>query len=166
MTTAPRTPRGPHDETRPASQSDPVHVHLTHLEQYKMLREEIMQNIRVMDTVQYVALLGSGAIYTWLVLNKSYVSSKFVWFVAPALLVFCSLKYLDLNNRILQIATYLARIEEIAFAQDSRLTGWERYKTSCKLRVYDEVLFTATAAAWLILIIGSFFLSAFLSHGG
>ncbi len=63
MTTAPRTPRRPHDKTHPASQSDSVHVHIMHLEQYKMLREEIMQNIRVMDTVQYVALLGSGAIY-------------------------------------------------------------------------------------------------------
>ena len=164
MTTAPSTPQAPHDEEmHPATQADPGKTQLTHLEQYKMLREEIMQNIRVMDTVQYVALIGAGAIYTWLVLNKSYVSSKFVWFVAPALLVFCALKYLDLNNRIWQIASYLARIEEIAFAQDSRLTGWERYKTSRKLRMYDKILFAATTGAWLVLIIGSFCLSTFLS---
>ena len=58
------------------------------------------------------------------------------------------------NNRIWQIAAYLARIEEVSFAQDSRLTGWERYKTSRKLRVYDKILFAATATAWLVLIIG------------
>ena len=94
MTTAPSSPQAPHDEEiHPESQADPVPTHLTHLEQYKMLREEIMHNIRVMDTVQYFALIGAGAIYTWLVLNKKYVSSTYVWFVAPALLVFCALKY-------------------------------------------------------------------------
>jgi hypothetical protein len=163
MTTTAGTPRAHHgEEMQPAAE---VQTDLTHLEQYKMLREEIMQNIRVMDNVQYVAAIGAGAIFTWLVLNKGLVSWKFLWFVPPALVVFCSLKYLDLTNRIWQIAAYLARIEEVAFSQDARLPGWERYKKIHKLRAYDKVLFAATALGWLILIIGSFALSVSLYNG-
>ena len=61
------------------------------------------------------------------------------------------------------MAAYLARIEEIAFAQNSPLIGWERYKTSGKHRVYYWILIAATTAAWLTLIIGSFWLSISLS---
>jgi len=155
----------PQTDADVASQADPRQNYLTHLEQYKMLREEIMQNIRVMDFIQYVAGIGAGVIYTWQLQNKIYVSPRFLWFIAPALIVFCALKYLDLNNRIWQIAAYLARIEEIAFANDSKRPGWERYKKDHKLSLYDKLLFAATAAAWLILLIGSVFLSAFLYCG-
>jgi hypothetical protein len=38
-------------------------------------------------------------------------------------------------------------------------------KTNRTSQSHDKILFAATAAAWLILIIGSFVLSAFLSVG-
>ncbi len=92
--------------------AEPIQTGLTHLDQYKMLREEIMQNMRALDTVQYAGAVGAAGIYTWLILNAPHVSSKFIWFVPTAALVFCSVKSWDLTNRIWQIATYLVQIRE------------------------------------------------------
>ena len=136
---------------------------VTHLDQYKMLRDEIMQSIRVLDTVQYAAGLGTAGVYTWLIVNKAQVTLDLIWFIPFGLLLFCAAKSLDLNNRIWQIAKYLARLEEAAFGNDLQIPGWERYKQRNKLTLYDKVLFIATACAWLIALVGSFFLSWYLS---
>lgn len=136
---------------------------ITHLEQYKMLRAEIMQSIRVLDTVQYAAALGTAGIYTWLIVNKAQVTLELMWFIPFGLLLFCAAKSWDLNNRIWQVAKYLERLEDAAFGDDPQIPGWERYKRNNKLTLYDRVLFAATALAWLIALIGSFALSWYLS---
>ena len=132
---------------------------LTHLEQYKMLREEIMQNSRALDTVQYAAALGAAAAYVWLVTNKAQVTLQLLWYIPPMLLLFCAAKSMDLSNRISQIARYLSRIEESAFGSDPHLPGWERYKTANRLRLYDRILIAATASVWLLACLGSLLLS-------
>jgi hypothetical protein len=152
------------DHQRVLLQSDVSQTQLTHLEQYKMLREEVMQAIRATDAVQYATALSTAAIYTWLIVNRDKVFSDLLWFVAPFLIMFCALKSADLTKRIWQIARYLALIEEASFAQDSPLPGWERYKFGYNLVGYDKFQTAATTTAWLLLLAGSFVLSYILSR--
>jgi hypothetical protein len=99
----------------------------TQQDQYNMLREEIMQNIRTLDTIQYAAALGAAAVYTWLIVNKAEVTSKIIWYIPSILLMLCAAKSWDLNKRIWQIGAYLACIEEVAFPNDARIPGWQLY---------------------------------------
>lgn len=151
------------DHQRTLLQAGNLQTQLTHLEQYKMLREEVMQIIRTTDAVQYAAALSTAAIYTWLIINKDKVLSNWLWYVAPFLIMFCALKSADLTYRIWQIAKYLTRIEEASFAQDSPLPGWEKYKLGHKLARYDKIETAATFIFWLLLLVGSIVLSYHLS---
>lgn len=135
-----------------------MQTQLTHSDQYKMLRDEIMQNIRVMDSIQYVAAGGTAAMFTWLILNRGDIPSSLLWFVPSIFLAFCALKYIDLNKGIWQIGAYLSLIEEAAFAGDP-IPGWERYKKTHKLSLYDKILFVVNATAWLVFAVGSLVLS-------
>jgi adenylosuccinate lyase len=122
-----------------------------------------MYHSRTMDTVNTRGALSVAAIYTWLLLNKTKIPSTALWYVAPAVLLFCAMQYLDMNQRISNLAVYLVRIEENAFGNDPLLPGWERYKVSKKLRRYDKLHATLASTAWLIVIIASIYLSWHLS---
>src|SRR5215208_7232480 len=134
---------------------------LTHLEQYKMLREEIMHNVRTVDTIQYAAAVGAAAAYAWLVSNKVQISSNFnfIWFIPPLFLCFCAFKSVDLTKRIWQIAAYLVLIEQASFRSDPELPGWEQYKRKSKLRLYDWIMSGVTALFWVGVIVTAFLLS-------
>src|SRR5436305_14052094 len=67
---------------------------ITHLEQYKMLRDEIMQHMRSLDTIQNAGAVSAAAIFGWIILHRTGVVSGTAWF-APAILIFCALKSLD-----------------------------------------------------------------------
>ena len=136
---------------------------VTHTDQYKMLRDEIMQNTRTLDTVQYTAAIGAAAVYTWLIVNKSQVTLQIIWFIPFGLLLFCAVKSWDLYRRIMEIAVYLARLEEDAFGDDSQIPGWERYKKRNNISLYDRLLYISSAFAWLVALVGSFIFSLYLS---
>ena len=59
---------------------------LTHLEQYKMLREEISaQNIRETYRTELVAAVAAATAYAWLLLHKQDVP-RIAWFIPPFLI--------------------------------------------------------------------------------
>jgi hypothetical protein len=142
----------------------PVQTLPTQQDQYRMLREEIMQNVRTLDAVQYVSLLGSAAAYAWLITHKAEVNSKILWYMPPTLLLYCAAKSWDLNKRIRDIGAYLARIEELAFKDETDAPGWERHKIRQGLTFYDRVAKAATEIAWLGAIFLTFFLSWYVSN--
>ena len=98
-----------------------------HREQYKMLREEIVEHQREMNRTEVSGILGVGAIYGWLLLHKASISSRAAWFIAPCLVLLCVIRNTILTFRINQIGTYLKSIEEILLGADSALPGWEHY---------------------------------------
>src|SRR5689334_815416 len=119
-------------------------TNLTHLEQYKMLRDEIMQHVREIYRTELVAAVAAGSVYTWLLLHRqdAGATSPVVWFIPPCLLVACALRCVDLIVRIKGIAKYLRTVEEVAFADDAKLPGWERYKVK---RTWHDITSTVLA---------------------
>jgi hypothetical protein len=144
--------------------SDPSQHQITHLEQYKMLREEIVQHMRALDTVQNAAAISTAAVYGWLILHRTGQVSPAVWFVVPAVLVFCALKSLDLGLQMQHVAVYLASLEAAAFGDTSALPGWEQYKIRNRFTLYDKMRFVANSLAWLLSVLGSIYLSWRLSR--
>jgi len=123
---------------------------LTHVDQYKMLREEIMQSIREIGRLEVAGAIAAGGIYTWLLTHKDAANSHLAWFIVPWVLIFCGIKVLDLTLRIQVIAGYLQRIEDASFGQDPNLPGWERYKTNTRQYQYDMAVVILAAVFWVI----------------
>ena len=141
---------------------------LSHLEQYKMLREEIMQNIREQYRTEMAAAIGVGLLYGWLILHKSNVPSRVIWFIDPLIVLVCASRclFLLVHNRF--IAGYLMRIEETAFGDDTNLPGWERYLSQLNsqrgYRSYLASANTATLAVWTFGFCASIVISFLLSR--
>lgn len=125
--------------------------YLTHSDQYKMLREEIMQSIREMGRIEAAGAVAASGIYTWLLTHKTAITTHAVWLIVPWILIYCGIKILDLNLRIKRIADYLQRIEEASF-ENPNLPGWERYKTQTHHRQYDTAVALIATIFWIFSI--------------
>lgn len=127
---------------------------LSHLEQYKMLREEIMHNRREQYQTEMAAAIGVGLFYAWLMSHKSNVPSRVIWFIGPLIVLICASRclYLLVHSRF--IAGYLRRIEETAFGNNTNLPGWERYLSQYNsqrgYRSYLATSITVTLAVWAV----------------
>ena len=101
---------------------------LSHLDQYKMLREEIMHHMREASRTEFWGITAAGAAYAWLIVNKDeHTLSPAVGFIGPIIILFCAFRVLSITTRMRSIAAYLRRIEEISFGQNTELPGWERH---------------------------------------
>jgi hypothetical protein len=100
------------------------------LDQYKMLREEVMQYMRETYNTQVAAAIAAASVYAWLLLHKKDVPSRAVWFIAPCVILVGALRSFELTLRIRSIASYLRRIEEVACGTDTQLPGWEHFKSA------------------------------------
>ena len=141
---------------------------LSHLEQYKMLREEVMQNIREMYHMERAATIGVGALYAWLLLHRPDVPSRAIWFIGPLIILVCGNRCLFLLAHTRFIAGYLRRIEETAFGGDTNLPGWElylsRHNSQRGYRSYLMVSVTATIVVWAFAFCASMVTSYLLSR--
>lgn len=140
---------------------------LSHLDEYKMLREEIMEHMREAKRTEFWGVSATGAVYAWLLLNKgaTAVVPHAVLFFSPCAIVFCcGFRALAITRRMRSIAGYLKRIEEIAFGQDPKLPGWERYigKDVGHFRLFSPAL--NACLFWPALFIASIVASWFLSR--
>lgn len=99
---------------------------LSHLDQYKMLREEIMQHMREANRTEFWGVTAAGVVYAWLIVHKGALPPA-AWFISPCVILFCGLRVLSITRRMRSVAEYLRRIEKIAFGHESELPGWERY---------------------------------------
>lgn len=99
----------------------------TQAEQYKMLREEIVQHMVEIYRTQVWGAVAVGSIYTWLLANRDKIPSRAIWFIGPIVILGCMIRCWDLVRRMAGISPYLCRLERIAFS-DPYAPGWERYK--------------------------------------
>lgn len=135
---------------------------LSHTDQYKMLREEIMQHMRDEDRTGFWGITMAGVIYGWLITHKAGLPDA-AWYISPCVILFCGLRLIMLANRVSIIAEYLRRIEEKAFQEDAGLPGWERYfaRRISKFRVFTPIV--SSIIFWTLLLICSILASRLLS---
>jgi hypothetical protein len=135
----------------------------THSDQYKMLRDEIVQHMRETNQTESAGALAIGAAYAWLLVHKDSVTSQAIWFVPPVILLLCSIRCLVLTISIRQIAKYLRKIEEEAFGGNRTLPGWERYIAKGANRWLINGPASASVFLWILTISLSFTLSWWFS---
>jgi hypothetical protein len=129
---------------------------LSHSDQYKMLREEIMMYIRETYRTEFSAALAVGVVYTWLLLHKGDATApRVAWFVPPFVLLLSAIRCLTLIVQIRIIASYLRRIEERIFHGDEQLPGWERYMLGGHHRWFINSANLFAVAVWILAILGS-----------
>jgi hypothetical protein len=137
---------------------------LTHLDEYKTLRDEIMLCQHEIHRTWLWATIAAAAAYTWLPLHKSDIQFPgYAWVIPPLLLIFCAMRNVFFRLRIRWISQYLEEIEEDAFGQDKKLPGIGHFKRN---RVYkaDRYSFYGAIIVWLVLIVFSTVLSWNLSR--
>jgi hypothetical protein len=104
---------------------------LSHLDQYRMLREEIMQHMRELDRMELWGVTGFGAVYAWLITHKNDLHeypATWCWWIAPCMVIFCAVRALTKTRRMESIAEYLRHLETNAFGREpADLPGWERH---------------------------------------
>jgi len=137
---------------------------LTHLEQYKMLREEIMHHIKEISRLESWGAVAVASVYTWLLLNDKSISRRYLWFIPSCIILICATRCYISTARIYMIAKYLARIEEAEFGKDSHLPGWERYLRRPDSRALSTASFIAAALIWTIIFATSMTVSWFYYH--
>jgi hypothetical protein len=136
---------------------------LSHLDQYKMLRDEIMQHMREANRTEFWGATAAGAVYAWLIVHRD-VSSSAAWFIGPCVILFCGLRVLSITLRMRSIAEYLRHIEKITFGQDAELPGWERYLDK---NVGHFTIFSPAVVGivfWTLMFLASIVLSWLLSR--
>ena len=142
---------------------------LSHLDEYKMLRDEIARYQQEIHRTWLWAIITAGAIYTWLVIHRALIndlpkSSSFLLFFLPTFFLFvCGLRYYSFTIRINTITNYLLKVEEDAFRQENNpeLPGFLHFSKDAKFRgvSLSVISLNVTFILWLSLIICSFFLS-------
>ena len=132
-----------------------MQTELSHFEQYKMLREEIMQHIRETYRTEFATAIAVGAVYTWLLSNKQTVVAPVIWFIPPLVILLAALRCLFLTIQLRVIAEYLRRIEEATFGEDTRLPGWERYLSGGIQRSFVASSTYTAGAVWVLVFMAS-----------
>jgi hypothetical protein len=138
-----------------------MEINAFHLEQYKMLREEIMFNMNQLYSTETYTAVAVAAVYAWLLVNKHRISVRAVWFIPSFLIFVSSIHCLFLSLRLSMMGGYLRRIEEVAFKQDTTLPGWERYLNT--QRWVNTSDFGLASIAWVLAFGGSMLISRWAS---
>jgi hypothetical protein len=97
----------------------------SHGDEYKLLRDEIMQRIRDIHQTELFGAIGIGIVYSWLILHKKDVTSPIIWFIGPCIVALCAISCTVNVIVMWRIGLYLARIEGLVFG-DETVLGWER----------------------------------------
>jgi hypothetical protein len=111
------------EDNRPSgsTRADPSpNPKLSHLEEYKALRDEIMLYQQEMHRTWLWAIIPAAAVYTWLSLQVSHLSNvpPGVWFIPTAFVLLCSVRYGVFWYRIDRLAKYQCLLEEHAFGDN------------------------------------------------
>ena len=146
---------------------------LSHLDEYKMLRDEITLYQQEIHRTWLWAIITAGAIYTWLVTHRADINalpksvSILLLFLPTFFLIVCCLRYYSFTHRINTINKYLLKVEEDAFGQEnnSEFSGFLHFSEKTRFGGFSHsvISLNITIVLWLILICCSGFCSGFLS---
>ena len=121
------------------------------LEQYKLLREEVMSLISEFRKLEIIVIGGLAALYAWLVVNHQQYS--FIWYLGTLIAVLAGIRVFALFRRLERMAKYMRHIELLWPELENEVEGgWELY---LKRTIEDQKSFFlrySVVAFWLILI--------------
>jgi hypothetical protein len=123
-------------------------MQITHQDEYRSLREEIMQAIQEVRRTEFWVVAGTGILYSWLIKNTGAHPPALTYWVGPAVVVTGGVRCAALFCQMRNIAVYLKRIETAAFGDDTDLPGWERFSRS----YLTTLPFWMGAALWLLML--------------
>ena len=129
-----------------------------------MLREEIMQHIRETYRTEFSAAIAVGTTYTWLLLHRQDSVPRIVWLVPPFVILVAACRWIMLTIQIRVVAGYLRRIEEVAFGEDEKLPGWERYISAGRQHSFIVTGGIIGGIVWVFVFLASSFASWILSR--
>lgn len=115
---------------------DVTDVDSWHLEQYKMLKTEIMSHVEETRKLEIYSIGAIAAIYSWFI-TRSTLPSR-AWLIALLIPLLGGLRTYTLYKRIGLLSEYLREIENKIFKDENKLIGWERYFHSKSLLVYKK----------------------------
>jgi hypothetical protein len=135
------------------------------LDQYRMLRAEVMSLIDETRKIEVYALGGIGAFYAWLV-SSTTAKDGLIWYLPTALAVFGGMRSLGLFVRLGDISRYMQDIEAKWSSLGLLDNGWETYFSKDERRwpkvpgFYKANKFPlsfVTTVFWGMLILGTLF---------
>lgn len=139
-------------------------VQLTHLEEYKALREEIMQHIREIYRTELICAVAVGVTYTWLLLHKESILIRLIYFIPPVILLVGALRCFALIRQIKTVSEYFICIEEAAFGQDTDIPDWEHFLRDRRKNSHAQLFDIVAASVWVIAIVASIAVSWIFSQ--
>lgn len=90
---------------------------LEHETQYRMLREEILDQIRETRRLENWTLGALALFYTWLLTHGAAAGGRSVYWLAPPMVFLAAVRCWVTLARIAEIAAYLREIEILAFGR-------------------------------------------------
>ncbi len=93
---------------------------LEHDDQYRMLREEILDQIRETRRLENFTLGALALFYVWLLTSGAAAGGRAIYWLAPPMVLLAAVRSWVSLSRIAEIAAYLREIEIAAFG---RMTG-------------------------------------------
>ena len=124
------------------------------MEQYQMLRSEIVSLIEQTRRIEVMVIGALGAFYSWMDTRTG--AHPYIWYLATGLGLFGGLRSLGLFVRMGDISKYMRVIENGWEIEDkNRHKGWEQHFAIPSNNCFP--LSWVTSALWLIIIAGTFF---------
>jgi hypothetical protein len=123
-----------------------------YLEQYRLLREEIIFTLGQLYNTEMYAAIAASAIYLWLSIYDGRLSVRAVWLIPPVLIFASAIHCLLLVLRVSMIGEYLKDIENV-FVGNGDIHGWEHFKVSHPS--VDTADFVLASCAWLSVFVAS-----------
>jgi hypothetical protein len=125
-----------------------------HLEEYKMLREEILEHLKEIYRTEALGAAAIVSVYTWLFTHDRAIIPAVAWYVPPFVLLVCAARCFDLTSKVSDIGKYLKNLEKLIFHEAASTFGWEHYKSERpwmgRRSVGVSILFWATAFAVIL----------------
>ena len=119
------------------------------LQEFKGLREEIMECIKESRSLERNALLASGAIWAWAIANKTQAVYQPLLLVPPLIAILSALRAWSLWKHLGHLSNYIQKVE-IAFSVPDSL-GWERVFSAST----DYSKSTSAIVFWVLLVIAT-----------
>ena len=134
---------------------------LPYLEQYKLMREEVLLYIQLRYRTEFSTVIAVGLVYGWLIHEAETIHVQlFLWCVPTLITLVAAHHCYHFTKEMHRIGEFLYELENAASAEDARLLGWEHHKG----KRFDKKADFLTICIWMLVLLGSFILSCFLHH--
>ena len=90
---------------------------LDHADQYRMLREEILEQVRDTRRLETLTLGALALFYTWVLTHGAAAGGRGIYWIAPVMVLLAAVRAWVALSRIAEIAAYLREIEIAAFGR-------------------------------------------------